>query len=92
MSFLIRINRFLAGTIATLNAILAIVIVIFSAFGTSIAMSSLDDDPGGKIGLGVIGFLLGIIVGVIFALIVCGIIALLVDIRQVLIETRDRTR
>ena len=90
MNLINRVNRFLATAIATLNAILAIVIVSFTALGTAIAMSFLDNDPGGKIGLGIAGFLLGIVLGVVSALVICGIIALLVDIRQVLIETRDR--
>ena len=86
------VNRTLASTIATLNAVLAVGIVLLSAFGVATFLSFEAYEAGAKIGLGVLGFILGIIPGAVLAIFFCGILALLIDIRQVLIEIRDQAR
>lgn len=91
MNFLNRTNRFLARSIAVLNATLAILIVFFSAIGMAFVLSGVADGAGAKIALWFGGFILGTLLGSILALIFCGIIALLVDMRQLLNDIRDQT-
>ena len=91
MGVLNWVNRFLARTIAALNAALAILIVALSALSTgSLLASLLGDSAAASIAFFFLGSILGIGVGAVFALIFCGLIALMVDIRQVLIEIRDK--
>ncbi len=83
------VNRFLARTIAALNAALAVLIVVLAALGMGFGLASLEDGAA-SVGLFFLGFIAGIGLGAVLALIVCGLIALMVDIRQVLIEIRDK--
>ena len=89
-NFLHRINSWLASAIATLNAVLAVSIVLLTALGIAITMAASEEGAAAQIGLGVLGFILGILLGVILAIAICGVIAVLLDIRQVLIDTRDQ--
>lgn len=92
MNFLHRINSWLATAIATLNAVLALLIVGFTALGMAVLLGSVDDEASAavRIVLGLVGFVVGALLGVVIAIAVCGVIAVLLDIRQVLIDTRDR--
>ena len=91
MNFLHRINSWLATAIATLNAVLALLIVGFTALGMALFLANLDDNAAVQIVLGLVGFVVGALLGVVIAIAVCGVIAVLLDIRQVLIDIRDST-
>lgn len=69
-------NRFLAGALGAGNALLAWVIILVPAL-----VGSYHEDFGG-----IIGFLGGLILGGMLAIVVCGSLALLIDIRNSLRE------
>jgi hypothetical protein len=69
-------NRLLAGTVGFLNGLLAIVLVVAGAVAGSASMH-------------LAGFVLGGILGLIAATIICGFLALAVDIRNELVRIRE---
>ena len=78
MNFINQINRFLAQSLGFLNAVLAILLVLFA---TAISM--------GWVG-GLVGLVLGLSVGVAMAVGVCGLLAVLINIRDLLAESLDQ--
>jgi hypothetical protein len=70
-------NRLLSGTVGILNGLLAIILVIGGAvIGTAFIHA-------------VVGFVLGGIIGLILAAIICGFLALLIEIRSELVRIRE---
>lgn len=69
-------NRFLADAIGTINAGVAWALIIIPPIG-------------GAINLGPEGFFFGLLAGGITALVLCGLLALLIDIRDSLREIAD---
>jgi hypothetical protein len=74
-------NKFLADAIGTANAILAVLIVIGSAIAAGNA-GFRGFDPLQAAG--------GLVAGAIVAVIVCGVLALLVEMRRELVEISTR--
>ncbi len=86
-------NRLLADILGFLNGVVAIVLVLV---GGMVGFQS-GSIPGGVGMFGgfqsestPVGLLWGLLVGAGFAVIICGFIALLVDIRNLLVELRDK--
>lgn len=78
-------NHILASMIAGLNALVAIVIImVFAALGRGWAISQ-NTEP-------LVGVVLGAGVGLVAASLICGALALLVEIRNSLRELVDATR
>ena len=81
MSFDKRVNSFLAGSISVINAVVAIGYPALTALMSGILMANLG--PGG---FSFVAFLGGAVIGglggVLFAGIVCGVLAVLIDIRN----------
>ncbi len=73
------INRFLANTLSAINAVVAIAIIGAAA----IAGGEYARDAGRDFGFGVF---VGLIAGLLLATMVCGLLALLLDIRAELRE------
>lgn len=71
------INKFLADGLAALNALLALLIVL----GGIVAGLAYG---------GLVGVVAGVVVGMLIAIIVCGALALVVDIREDLAAVRAR--
>lgn len=69
-------NKLLAGTIRTLNGLIAVLLVI-SGGATAAAL-------GGR-GLSILG---GLILGFLVAVLICGVLAILIEIRSELIKIR----
>ena len=77
MSFHQRINRFLADWVSVINALVAVGLpVIIALIVGGFAGSSLFG------GFSLIGFLVGLIAGGLVAGPLCGVLALLIDIRN----------
>lgn len=75
-------NRFLASALGYLNAVVGFLILL-----TCAGIGGLAGAAWGEVGF---GFFLGSVLGVIVAVImVCGFIALFVDVRNRLVELRD---
>lgn len=72
-------NKFLASTVAWMNAILAIFIVVAGVAAGGNAY-------GGE------GAVLGAIAGIVVAVLICGLLALVVDIRNELVLIRNELR
>jgi hypothetical protein len=70
-------NAFLAGIVGFLNGLLALLIIL------GVAVIGADQVGGGGVGL-----LLGLIFGVITAGVVCGLLAIFIEIRSELIKIR----
>jgi hypothetical protein len=69
-------NKLLAGTVGLLNGLLAIILVITGAIvGTAF--------------IHVAGFVVGGLLGLLLAAVVCGFLALVIDIRSELIRVRE---
>ena len=69
-------NRLLAGTVGFLNGLLAIILVVAGAVA-------------GSASIHVAGFVLGGILGLVAAAIICGFLALVIDIRSELVRIRE---
>jgi len=69
-------NRLLAGTVWFLNGLLGIILVVAGAVG-------------GSAFIHVAGFFLGGILGLIVAAIICGFLALIIEIRSELVRIRE---
>ena len=80
MNLINRINGFLATSIGLLNALLAILLVLFA---TAIGIWWVG---------GVGGLVLGLLVGVAMAVMVCGLLAVLINIRDLLAQSLDQRR
>ena len=75
-----KINNLLARSIVSLNAILAIVLVVFGTiFGITAGMAF----------LGPLALIVGPFIGIAAAIVVCGLLAVLLDLRDLLVEIRD---
>lgn len=70
-------NNFLAKTLSSINALVAIVILVVATLSGATAASA----QGGS-GMFVIGAVFGAVAGLIFAALICGTIALLVMIER----------
>ena len=86
MTYHQKINRWLADSVSAVNAIIAILVVVFFTLaGGRLA----DNVPG-------IGFVLGCIfggaAGAVVAVAVCGVLAVLIDIRSALADVLDASR
>ena len=78
-----RINNLLARSVVSLNAILALALVVVgSIFGIST----------GSEFLGPLALVVGPVIGIASAIAVCGVLAVLLDLRGILIEIRDALR
>ena len=78
-----KINNLIARSIVSLNAILAVALVVVgSIFGIA----------GGMAFLGPLALIVGPFVGVAMAVTVCGLLAVLLDMRKILVEVRDELR
>lgn len=73
-----RINQFLASSIGWLNAVAAVLIVVMCTAGAMFL-------------LGGFGIILGPLVGVASAVIVCGALAVLINIRNLLAAGLDKS-
>lgn len=71
MNFVNRINHFLASTISVLNALLAVFLLLLSM-------------AAGYQSIGSPGLFIGIFVGAALAIAFCGLLALLINIRDLL--------
>ena len=80
MNFINQINGFIAKSLGFLNAVLAILLVLFA---TAISI--------GWVG-GLVGLVLGLLVGVAMAVVVCGLLAVLINIRDLLAESLAQRR
>jgi hypothetical protein len=70
-------NRLLSGTVGFLNGLLAIILVVGGAVvGTAFIHA-------------VVGFVVGGILGLIVAAIICGFLALVIEIRNELVKIRE---
>jgi len=76
-------NKFLADKLIRLNSLLATVIIVVSI--------SVGAAYGELVGYLVSGVLIGLLGGALVAVLSCGFIAMLADIRRLLVEIRDRT-
>ena len=76
-------NRWLANSLGSLNAFLAVSCILVSVVSGGLMWSN----NGGAV---LLGLGLGSIVGIVIAIVVFGFIALLIDIRDLLIELRDK--
>ena len=77
-----KINHLLARSIVSLNAILAVALVVVgSIFGIA-----------GMAFLGPLALIVGPVIGIAAAIAVCGVLAVLLDLRDILIEIRDALR
>ena len=79
MSFAHRINQFLAASIGVINAILAMFLILFLA-------------TVGIILLGPFGIIPGLLVGAVFAVAIGGVLAILINIRDLLEESLRNQR
>ncbi len=70
-------NRLLSGTVGFLNGLLAIIVVIGGAVVGTAFMHA------------VVGFVVGGILGLIAAAIICGFLALVIEIRTELVRIRE---
>jgi len=70
-------NNFLAKTLASINAIIAVIILAFSTFSAGAAASA----QGGS-GMFLVGALFGAIGGIVLASLICGTIAFLTLIER----------
>ena len=77
MNLINQINGFLAKSIGLLNALLAILLVGFSLM------------VGGGL-LGTRGIFVGLLVGAAMAVLVCGLLAILINIRDLLAESLEQ--
>ena len=78
-----QINNLLARSIVSLNAVLAVALVVVgSIFGIVAGMAF----------LGPFALIVGPLVGIAAAVAVCGLLAVLLDLRDILIEVRDALR
>ena len=77
MNLINQINGFLAKSIGLLNALLAILLVGFALMV-------------GVWWLGTLGIFVGLLVGVAMAVLVCGLLALLINIRDLLAESLEQ--
>ena len=78
-----KINNLLARSIVSLNALLAVGLVVFG---------SIVGIVGGMAVLGPLALIVGPFIGVASAIAVCGLLAVLLDLRGILIEIRDGLR
>ena len=78
-----KINNLLARSIVSLNAILALVMVV---------LGSIVGIAGGVAFLGPLALIVGPVIGIAAAIAVCGVLAVLLDLRGILIEVRDALR
>lgn len=78
-----KINNLLARSIVSINAILAVVLAVG---GTIFGIA------GGMAFLGPLALIVGPFMGVATAVVVCGLLAVLLDMRKVLVEVRDELR
>ena len=72
-------NRFLANSIGWINSLVAWVLVI----GSTVA--------GTYYSGGAVGFIVGLLIGFVFAVLLCGMLALLIDIRNSVREIAGAT-
>ena len=79
MNLINQINEFLAKSLGLLNALLAILLVGFSLM------------VGGGL-LGTRGIFVGLLVGAAMAVLVCGLLAILINIRDLLAESLEQQR
>ena len=77
MNLINQINGFLAKSIGLLNALLAILLVGFALMG-------------GVWLLGTRGIFVGLLVGAAMAVLVCGLLAILINIRDLLAESLEQ--
>ncbi|MEN3149344.1 hypothetical protein ABCW43_18755 [Neorhizobium sp. IRAMC:178] len=80
-------NNFLAKTLSSINALVAIVILVVATLSGATAASA----QGGS-GMFVIGAVFGAVAGLIFAALICGTIALLVMIERHLSIIAEATK
>ena len=71
MNFVHQINQFLASSISVLNALLAVILMLFSM-------------AAGYQAIGILGLFFGIFVGAALAIAFCGLLAVLINIRDLL--------
>ena len=83
MNFFVQVNRKLAEVITVINAVAAVLIVLGSV---AFFISIFDDDAADMI----IGLVVGVIVGGIMAVFICGMLAILIDIRERLAELSNK--
>lgn len=81
-------NRFLASAIGKINALVAWAMIIGLPIGGGIFGGMVPVGMGGTVSFvgGAVGFLAGLLLGFISAVLVCGTLALLIDIRDSLRE------
>lgn len=80
-------NNFLAKTLSSINALIAIVILAFSTLSGATAAAA----QGGS-GMFIVGAILGVIGGIVVAALICGTIAFLALIERHLSEIAAATR
>ena len=67
------LNQFLANALGRLNALAAVVIIL----GAAVAGGAMPDSP-------LVGAILGLIGGFLLAIVVCGLLALIITIQNIL--------
>ncbi len=69
MEFVTAVNRFVAGAVSTANAVTAVLLpLVFALVGSQAG--------------GFLGFIGGLVIGVMTAFVLCGLLALVIDIRN----------
>ena len=81
-------NEFLADMLISLNSLLATVIIVVSIW---VGVTWVGATCGNSVGNLVFGVLIGLLGGALVAALSCGFVAMLADIRRLLVEIRDRT-
>jgi hypothetical protein len=77
-------NRFLASSIGYLNGLLAVIIILAGGFGArSMALSAGAVDAAGAALIG------GLLLGLVVAVLLCGVLAIFVDIRREVVAIRE---
>ena len=88
MSFDKRVNSFLAGSVSVINALVAVSYPVLAALMTGILTG--NSVPGGfSFAAFLGGLIIGGLGGLLVAGVVCGMLAVLIDIRNSLTEKGD---
>jgi hypothetical protein len=78
-------NKFLASSVGYLNGVIAVVIIFTSGFG----MRNMALRMGGTLEAANGALIFGLLVGLVLAVLVCGVLALFVEIRREVVAIRE---
>ena len=81
-----EVNRRLAGAVGTINALMLFGFPLIMGLGYGAGLGTFSGSFGGFIG----GFVIGVLLGALGVFPVCGILAVLIDIRNSLADIRRK--